>query len=283
MLFDQVTVIGGGLAGSECAIQLADRGFAVKLCEMRPQVSSPAHHTDHLAELVCSNSFKSTRPDSAAGLLKAELERMVQSCSIAPIARLFPLAVPGGRPRQVFRACRAEVAARPNIEIIHGEVTQIPEGHVVIAAGPLCSPALSEEVMKLVGGDALAFFDAAAPIVDASTLDMDVLFSQSRYEEQGSGDYLNAPLNKEEYEAFIEALTTADRVVLKDFEGGDLFQACQPAEEVARTGKDAIRFGAMNPSGSPTRAPVAVPGRRFSCVPKTRRRRPITWLASRPT
>ena len=249
MLFDQVTVIGGGLAGSECAIQLADRGFAVKLCEMRPQVSSPAHHTDHLAELVCSNSFKSTRPDSAAGLLKAELERMVQSCSIAPIARLFPLAVPGGRPRQVFRACRAEVAARPNIEIIHGEVTQIPEGHVVIAAGPLCSPALSEEVMKLVGGDALAFFDAAAPIVDASTLDMDVLFSQSRYEEQGSGDYLNAPLNKEEYEAFIEALTTADRVVLKDFEGGDLFQACQPAEEVARTGKDAIRFGAMKPVG----------------------------------
>mgnify|MGYP000237743430 FL=1 len=120
---------------------------------------------------------------------------------------------------------------------------------MVIAAGPLCSPALSEEVMKLVGGDALAFFDAAAPIVDASTLDMDVLFSQSRYEEQGSGDYLNAPLNKEEYEAFIEALTTADRVVLKDFEGGDLFQACQPAEEVARTGKDAIRFGAMKPVG----------------------------------
>ena len=207
MQFDQVTVIGGGLAGSECAIQLADRGFSVKLCEMRPQVSSPAHHTDHLAELVCSNSFKSTRPDSAAGLLKAELERM----------------------GSVLLDC-AHRAAVP-------------------AAGPLCSPALSEEVMKLVGGDALAFFDAAAPIVDASTLDMDVLFSQSRYEEQGSGDYLNAPLNKEEYEAFIEALTTADRVVLKDFEGGDLFQACQPAEEVARTGKDAIRFGAMKPVG----------------------------------
>ena len=163
-------------------------------------------------------------------------------------------AVPAGGALAVDRvkfsvACRAEVAARPNIEVVHGEVTQIPEGHVVIAAGPLCSPALSEEVMKLVGGDALAFFDAAAPIVDASTLDMDVLFSQSRYEEQGSGDYLNAPLNKEEYDAFIEALTTADRVVLKDFEGGDLFQACQPAEEVARTGKDAIRFGAMKPVG----------------------------------
>ena len=250
MLFDQVTVIGGGLAGSECAIQLADRGFAVKLCEMRPQVSSPAHHTDHLAELVCSNSFKSTRPDSAAGLLKAELERMgsvLLDCA-------HRAAVPAGGALAVDRVkfsefVEAEVAARPNIEIIHGEVTQIPEGHVVIAAGPLCSPALSEEVMKLVGGDALAFFDAAAPIVDASTLDMDVLFSQSRYEEQGSGDYLNAPLNKEEYEAFIEALTTADRVVLKDFEGGDLFQACQPAEEVARTGKDAIRFGAMKPVG----------------------------------
>ena len=216
MQFDQVTVIGGGLAGSECAIQLADRGFAVRLCEMRPQVSSPAHHTDHLAELVCSNSFKSTRPDSAAGLLKAELERM----------------------GSVLLDCAHRAA--------------VPAGGalaVVIAAGPLCSPALSEEVMKLVGGDALAFFDAAAPIVDASTLDMDVLFSQSRYEEQGSGDYLNAPLNKEEYEAFIEALTTADRVVLKDFEGGDLFQACQPAEEVARTGKDAIRFGAMKPVG----------------------------------
>lgn len=154
---------------------------------------------------------------------------------------------------------------------------------MVIAAGPLCSPALSEEVMKLVGGDALAFFDAAAPIVDASTLDMDVLFSQSRYEEQGSGDYLNAPLNKEEYEAFIEALTTADRVVLKDFEGGDLFQACQPAEEVARTGKDAIRFGAMKPVGLTDRVPDVALGRRFSCVPRTRRRPPITWWASRPT
>ena len=250
MLFDQVTVIGGGLAGSECAIQLADRGFAVKLCEMRPQVSSPAHHTDHLAELVCSNSFKSTRPDSAAGLLKAELERMgsvLLDCA-------HRAAVPAGGALAVDRVkfselVEAEVAARPNIEVAHGEVTQIPEGHVVIAAGPLCSPALSEEVMKLVGGDALAFFDAAAPIVDASTLDMDVLFSQSRYEEQGSGDYLNAPLNKEEYEVFIEARTTADRVVLKDFEGGDLFQACQPAEEVARTGKDAIRFGAMKPVG----------------------------------
>ena len=207
----------------------------------------------------------------------------VQSCSIAPsrgCSRRWRLAVDRVKFSELVEA---EVAARPNIEVVHGEVTQIPEGHVVIAAGPLCSPALSEEVMKLVGGDALAFFDAAAPIVDASTLDMDVLFSQSRYEEQGSGDYLNAPLNKEEYEAFIEALTTADRVVLKDFEGGDLFQACQPAEEVARTGKDAIRFGAMKPVGLTDPRTGRRPWARFSCVPRTRRRPPITWWASRPT
>ena len=250
MQFNQVTVVGGGLAGSECAIQLADRGFKVTLYEMRPVVSSPAHHTDHLAELVCSNSFKSTRPDSAAGLLKAELVRMgsvLLNCA-------HRAAVPAGGAlavdREVFsRLVEDEVAARPNIQIVREEATSILEGHVVIAAGPLCSPALCNEVIDLVGGDSLAFFDAAAPIVDASTLNMDVLFAQSRYEDAGTGDYLNAPLNKEEYEAFIDALTTADRVVLKDFEGGDLFQACQPAEEVARTGRDAIRFGAMKPVG----------------------------------
>ena len=269
MQFDQVTVIGGGLAGSECAIQLADRGFAVKLCEMRPgELPGPPYRSP--AELVCSNSFKSTRPDSAAGLLKAELERMgsvLLDCA-------HRAAVPAGGALAVDRVkfselVEAEVAARPNIEVVHGEVTQIPEGHVVIAAGPLCSPALSEEVMKLVGGDALAFFDAAAPIVDASTLDMDVLFSQSRYEEQGAAT-ISTLRSTKEYEAFIEALTTADRVVLKDFEGGDLFRACQPAEEVARTGKDAIRFGAMKPVGLTDRVPDVALGRRFSCVPRTR-------------
>ena len=250
MQFDQVTVVGGGLAGSECAIQLADRGFKVTLYEMRPVVSSPAHHTDHLAELVCSNSFKSTRPDSAAGLLKAELDRM--GSVLLDCARRASVPAGGALAvdRDVFsRLVEEEVAARPNIQVVREEATSIPEGHVVIAAGPLCSPALCNEVIDLVGGDSLAFFDAAAPIVDASTLNMDVLFAQSRYEDAGAGDYLNAPLNKEEYEVFIDALTTADRVVLKDFEGGDLFQACQPAEEVARTGRDAIRFGAMKPVG----------------------------------
>ncbi len=245
-----VTVVGGGLAGSECACQLADRGVRVRLIEMRPDTMSPAHHTGHLAELVCSNSFKATRIDSAAGLLKDELERM--GSILLSCAR--QASVPAGGALAVDRVrfsalVEQEVASRPNIEVVHEEATSIPDGQAVIAAGPLCSAALSAAVHELVGGDALSFFDAAAPIVDASTLDMDVLFRQSRYDEAGQGDYLNAPMNKEEYEAFIDALVTAERVVLKDFETTDLFQACQPAEEVARKGRDAIRFGAMKPVG----------------------------------
>ena len=250
MANEVVTVVGGGLAGSECALQLADRGVFVRLYEMRPNTMSPAHHTDRFAELVCSNSFKSTRYDSAAGLLKNELRRMgshLLSCAERA-------SVPAGGALAVDRdrfssLVEDEIEASPRIEVVREEVTSIPDGRVVIAAGPLASQALSGSLLRLVGGDSLSFFDAAAPIVDASTLDMDVLFSQSRYEEQGAGDYLNAPLDKAEYESFIDALTSADRVILKDFESGDLFQACQPAEEVARKGKDAIRFGAMKPVG----------------------------------
>lgn len=250
MTVNMVTVVGGGLAGSECALQLARRGVRVRLFEMRPRVSSPAHHTANLAELVCSNSFKATRLDSAAGLLKEELRRM-GSCLLSCAEKA---SVPAGGAlavdrEQFSREVEQLVAQEEGVEVIREEVTDIPEGRVVIAAGPLASPALSARLHDLVGGDSLAFFDAAAPIVDAATLDRDVLFSQSRYGEAGEGDYLNAPLNREEYESFIDALVHADRVVLKDFEGGDLFQACQPAEEVARTGRDAIRFGAMKPVG----------------------------------
>lgn len=250
MTVNMVTVVGGGLAGSECALQLARRGVRVRLFEMRPRVSSPAHHTANLAELVCSNSFKATRLDSAAGLLKEELRRM-GSCLLSCAEKA---SVPAGGAlavdrEQFSREVEQLVAQQEGIEVIREEVADIPEGRVVIAAGPLASPALSARLHDLVGGDSLAFFDAAAPIVDAATLDCDVLFSQSRYGEAGEGDYLNAPLNREEYESFIDALVHAERVVLKDFEGGDLFQACQPAEEVARTGKDAIRFGAMKPVG----------------------------------
>lgn len=243
-------VVGGGLAGCECACQLADRGVQVKLYEMRPENTSAAHHTDRLAELVCSNSLKSLREDSAAGMLKRELSRM----GSVLLGCAKNAAVPAGGAlavdRDAFsRLVEAEVAKRQNIEVVRKEVTTVPEGTVVIAAGPLCTQRLAEEILHKTGGDALSFFDAAAPIVDASTLDFDILFAQSRYEDEGAGDYLNAPFTKDEYLAFIDALTSAERVVLKNFETGDLFQACQPAEEVARKGVDAIRFGAMKPVG----------------------------------
>ena len=245
-----VHVVGGGLAGCECACQLADRGVQVKLYEMRPENTSAAHHTDRLAELVCSNSLKSLREDSAAGMLKHELSRM----GSVLLGCAKNAAVPAGGAlavdRDAFsRLVEAEVAKRQNIEVVRKEVTTVPEGTVVIAAGPLCTERLAEEILHKTGGDALSFFDAAAPIVDASTLDFDILFAQSRYEDEGAGDYLNAPFTKDEYLAFIDALTSAERVVLKNFETGDLFQACQPAEEVARKGVDAIRFGAMKPVG----------------------------------
>ena len=250
MVCERVEVIGGGLAGCECACQLADRGVPVLLHEMRPLVPSPAHRTGDLAELVCSNSLKSMRPDSAAGLLKEELRRMgsvlLRCAENASVPAGGALAVDRTRFSELVEQ---EVSARPLIEIARGEVTEIPSGPCVIAAGPLCSPALSKRVLELVGGEALSFYDAAAPIVDASTIDRTVVFSQSRYGEEGGGDYLNAPFTREEYEAFIDALIGAERVVLRDFERGDLFQACQPAEEVARTGRDAIRFGAMKPVG----------------------------------
>ncbi len=246
----QVTVIGGGLAGSECALQLARRGISVTLMEMRPQTMTPAHHTASFAELVCSNSFKATRHDSAAGLLKEELRLMGSELITCATAAAVPAGGALAVDRERFSAeVEARIAAQPNITVERTEATTIPEGHVIIAAGPLCSPALAEEVLKLVGGTALSFFDAAAPIVDATTLNRDAIFMQSRYGEAGEGDYLNCPLNRDEYDAFIDALVGAERVVLKDFERTDLFQACQPAEEVARTGHDALRFGAMKPVG----------------------------------
>ena len=246
----RVTVVGGGLAGCECALTLAARGIPVELHEMRPETMSPAHHTGHLAELVCSNSLKATRIDSAAGLLKAELERM--GSALLSCAR--EAAVPAGGALAVDRerfsaAVEARIASEPLIEVVRDEVTSLPLAPAVIAAGPLCAPALAEDIRQRVGGSSLAFFDAAAPIVDASTVDRDVLFAQSRYEDQGAGDYLNAPFNREEYERFIDELVAADRVVQKDFERGDLFQACQPVEEIARTGRDALRFGALKPVG----------------------------------
>lgn len=245
-----VTVVGAGLAGSECALQLARRGVRVRLFEQRPASDSPAHHTDRFAELVCSNSLKSTKPETAAGLLKSELSKM--GCVLLDVAR--QTSVPAGGALAVNRdEFSAEVTrlveGEPLIEAVREEVRQIPEGPCVIAAGPLCSDALFQAVSAAVGTDSMSFFDAAAPIVDADSLDREVIFEQSRYEEAGSGDYLNCPMNKEEYDAFLEALLSAERVIAREFEQSDLFCACQPVEEVARTGYKSLCFGALKPVG----------------------------------
>ncbi len=258
-----VQIVGAGLAGCECALSLADRGIAVRLFEQRPGGDAPAHHTSGLAELVCSNSLKATRHDSAAGLLKEELERM--GSRLLPIARRC--AVPAGGALAVDRAqfsreVTQRVEQHPLIELRREEVRAIPRGRVVIAAGPLCSAPLAQALMEIVGGERLAFFDAAAPVVDAQSINYDIAFSQSRYEEQGTGDYLNCPFSAQQYEAFWHQLVEAGRVIAKDFETRDLFNACQPVEEIARKGIDTLRFGTMKPVGiidpSTQRRPWAV-------------------------
>ena len=246
----QVTVVGGGLAGCECALQLARRGVRVRLCEQRPVCDSPAHHTDNLAELVCSNSLKSLRFDSAAGLLKRELVAM--GSELIEIA--LRSAVPAGGALAVDRASFSAavtmaISENPLIELERRRVDCIPEGMSVIAAGPLCSDELFDDVLRRVGGQSGSFYDAAAPIVDAESIDRSIAFSQSRYEGGSLGDYLNCPFDKDEYEAFWKELVSAERVLSRDFERGDLFCACQPAEEVARTGLNSLRFGTMKPVG----------------------------------
>lgn len=247
----KVLVVGGGLAGCECALQLARRGIAVDLYEMRPSHPTPVHKTDHLAELVCSNSMKATRIDSAAGLLKDELHRLGSELLVCAEKASVPAGGALAVDRTIFsNEVEKRIAASDLIHVIRKEVSEIPEEPCVIAAGPLCSDALANNLLALVGGEALAFYDAAAPIVDAESLNYDVLFRQSRYADDAeAGDYLNAPFNKEEYEHFIDELLGADRVVARDFETKDLFQACQPVEEVARSGRDAPRFGALKPVG----------------------------------
>ena len=245
-----VSIVGGGLAGCECALSLAARGVPVRLYEQRPGGNAPAHHSDHLAELVCSNSLKSTRGDSAAGMLKEELDAM--GSYLLPLARRC--AVPAGGSLAVDRerfSCEVEaaIASSTLIEVVREEATQIPDGRSVICAGPLCSLPLAEAIAKAVGNEYLSFFDAAAPVVDAQSIDRSIVFAQSRYEEQGMGDYLNCPLSRDEYEAFWDELVNAKRVLMRDFEQKDLFNACQPVEEVARKGIDTLRFGALKPVG----------------------------------
>src|SRR6185295_6440048 len=245
-----VHVIGGGLAGSECAWQLAERGVSVVLHEMRPVKGTPAHKTGDLAELVCSNSLRSDDPHHAAGLLKREMEAF-GSLVIAAARRA---AVPAGSALAVDRGrfaaeVNAAIAGHPRIELRREEVLAIPDGEAVIATGPLTSEAMSAALQGLLGTEYLYFYDALAPIVEADSLDAEKLFWQSRYGKGDGADYLNAPMTRDEYLAFYEALTAAEVVAPHEFEKAIFFEGCLPIEEIARRGGDTLRFGPMKPVG----------------------------------
>jgi len=246
----EVTIIGGGLAGTEAAFQLGVRGIPVCLIEMRPVSASPAHHTEHLAELVCSNSLKSDDPNTAAGMLKRELGAL--GSVVLSAARAHRVAAGGALAvdRDAFGAAlTAIIESLPTVRIERAVADSLPEGDVIVASGPLTDPALEPALAQLVGEARLAFFDAAAPIVDTLSIDRTVCFAQSRYDKGDGPDYLNCPMDRDTYEAFVDALIAAERVQAKDFETSDLFHACMPVEEIARRGRDALRFGPMKPVG----------------------------------
>lgn len=246
-----VTVIGAGLAGCEAAWQLAERGIKVKLCEMKPEKRSPAHHSDDFAELVCSNSLRSDDLTNAAGLLKEELRRLnslILSCAdVCKVEAGGALAVD----REGFaKKVTEKVKSHQNIEVSFGEITEIPEGKVIIASGPLTSDALFEAIHEKIGGEFLNFFDAAAPIITKESIDMDSAYEASRYG-KGTADYINCPLSKEEYDAFWNVLTTAEEAQVHGFEDKKVFEGCMPIEVNARRGYETLRFGILKPVGLP--------------------------------
>ena len=246
----EVTVIGAGLAGSECAWQLARRGVHVTLREMKPEKRTPAHTTADFAELCCSNSLRSDQLENAVGLLKEELRRLdslILACADATkVEAGGALAVD----RHGFAALVTEkIRSHPNITVVPGEVTEIPEGEVVIASGPLTSDALAERLQVLLGEDsALHFFDAAAPLVAADSVDMDRAWMGSRYD-RGTADYVNCPMTEAEYDAFWQALTAAEEAPVHGFEDKQVFEGCMPVEVMARRGHDTLCYGPLKPRG----------------------------------
>jgi len=245
-----VNVIGAGLAGCEATYQLSKRGIAVRLYEMKPLKRSPAHHADTFAEIVCSNSLKSEEASTASGTLKKELE--ILDSLILKIAK--ETRVPAGSALAVDRdeftkRITNEIKSLSNVEIIAGEVTSIDTtAPTIIATGPLTSDKLAEDIFKLLDDKSLYFFDASAPIVDAESIDYSKTFTQGRYG-KGESDYLNLPMNKEEYYNFIHELQNATRVELKDFENTQVFEGCMPIEVMASRGEDTLRFGPLRPVG----------------------------------
>ncbi len=271
VMMKKIDIIGGGLAGSEAALQLAHRGYSVRLFEMRPFATTGVHQGDDFAELVCSNSLKSTKSDSAAGMLKYELESLGSFLLELAYRHRVPAGGALAVDRKAFsRAVTEAILAQNNITCVRAEVTGITvegfleirgegqdESHplgdkadaILVASGPLTSDDLASSLQRITGCEYLSFYDAAAPIVFADSLDRDTVFRQSRYEDDQPGDYLNAPFDKDAYEHFIDELIRAECVIKKEFETRDLFQACQPIEEIARKGFDAPRFGPLKPVG----------------------------------
>lgn len=249
----RVSIIGGGFAGVECAWQLARRGHCVRLVEMRPRAATPAHRTDRLAEMVCSNSFRSDNPLNAVGLLKREMEQL--DSLVLTVAR--ETAVPAGDAlavdRERFAAGVTErILARREIEIVREEVLAIPEaGTVVVATGPLTSETLSRSIRELLGDEALYFYDSMAPIVTADSLDLSRIYPASRYGKGGGEDYLNCPLTRGEYDELVDDLLAGETVPVHDFEKGIYFEGCLPVEVMAERGRETLRHGPLKPMGLP--------------------------------
>ena len=246
---DKVTVLGAGLAGSECAWQLARRGISVRLVEMKPGKMTPAHSSPYFAELVCSNSLRSDELSNAVGLLKAEMRRMgsliMESADKNRVAAGGALAVD----REGFsRYITDKLAAHPNVEIVAEEATDIPDGEVVIATGPLSSDAIAERIAALCPGSDLHFYDAVAPIVTLESVDMESAFFASRYD-KGTADYVNCPMDKDEYLAFVRELCGAKEAAVHGFDDGAVFEGCMPVEVMARRGVDTLRYGPLKPVG----------------------------------
>ena len=245
-----VKIIGGGLAGCECALQLLERGYAVKMYEMRPLRTTGAHKTENLAELVCSNSLKSSEPCTASGLLKEELDLL--GCRLLPLAR--ENAVPSGSALSVERegfskSVENALNAYPDFTLVREEVTSLDEDvPTVVASGPLTSDSLAKVVGELTGKDRLFFYDAIAPIVEFDSIDMSKAFFASRYG-KGTPDYINCPMTKEEYDAFYNELINAKQAVLHGFEDSEVFEGCMPVEVMARRGRDTLLFGPLKPVG----------------------------------
>ena len=253
-----VTVIGGGLAGSEAAWQAAELGCSVELWEMRPVKETPAHRTEHFAELVCSNSLGNNALETASGLLKEELRRLGSVILSCADENSVPAGGALGVAREDFpRAVTETVYEHPKIEVVRREATELPDGPTVIATGPLTSDALVEKI-EVLSGETLYFYDAASPIIHRDSLDESVVYLASRYG-KGEAAYLNCPMTEEQYYTFVEDLSTAELSPIKDFEEDMYFEGCLPVETIARRGRDTLRFGPMKPVGLPDPRTGAIP------------------------